>query len=242
MKKRLLKAGLLSLSLLSLASCGMLDDVTSTASDNTSVQTTNEETKYEMLDSQAYVWTDSINSKWIKMVVPVKNTGNTNLYLNDISIDIESSSGKLLDSKSYINGYPEVIKPGEIGYYYDETTINFTDTTVKLVPHLDVEKAKFTPVRYNVSDIDITDTDYMGAKIVGRVENNTSSDGTLVYVVANLFDADDKLISSCFTILDDTLKAGAKVGFNMMPYSYRDFKAEDVKRYETYAYPTEFNW
>lgn len=70
------------------------------------------------------------------MVVPVTNTGEANLYLDDCSIDIESSTGLLLKTMSYINGYPEYIKPGETGYYYEETTVDFTATNGVAVPNV----------------------------------------------------------------------------------------------------------
>jgi len=79
-------------------------------------------------------------------------------------------------------------------------------------------------------------------KILGRVENNTSKKGTLVYVVANLFDADGKLICCVYTILENDLSAGSKVGFEMSTYSYTNFAIDDIASYEVYAYPTQFNY
>lgn len=196
---------------------------------------------YEVGTPTIDIWTDSIYSRWMKVAIPVTNNGETNLYLDDISVDIEDVNGKLLQTKSYISGYPEYIKPGETGYYYDETTCDFAETNVKVVPNLHVEKAKNDVIRYNICDVSINNDTYSGVKIIGRVQNNTTTKGTLVKVVANLFDKDGKLICNCFTYLDNDLEVDTKVGFSISPFAFRNVKAEDVASYEIYAYPQQFN-
>ena len=198
--------------------------------------------KYEVGTPIVTQWTDSINSKWIKVAVPVTNTGEANLYLDDCSIDIESSTGSLLKTISYINGYPEYIKPGETGYYYEETTVDFTATNVVAVPNVQVEKATNDVIRYDITDVTINSDAYNGVKVMGRVQNNTTAKGTLVKVAANLFDSNGKLICNCFTYLENDLNAGSKVGFTITPFAYDDFAPSDVVSYEIYAYPTQFNW
>lgn len=164
------------------------------------------------------------------------------MYLDDCTIDIESSNGSLLETISYVNGYPEYIKPGETGYYYEVTTVDFSATDVVAVPNVQVEKGTNDVIRYDITDITITTDTYNGVKVMGRVQNNTSSNGTLVKVAANLFDVNGNLICNCFTYLENDLVVGAKVGFSMTPFAFRNFTPEDVASYEVYAYPTQFNW
>ena len=57
---------------------------------------------------------------------------------------------------------------------------------------------------------------------MGRVENKTSKKGTLVYVAANLFDSNGILICNCFTILDNDLNVGDKIGFTCTPFAFRN--------------------
>ncbi len=120
------------------------------------------------------MWTDSIGSNWMRVAIPVTNTGTADLYLGSCSVDIENASGQLLQTISYISAYPEYIKPGETGYYYEETTRSFTDTNVKVVPHVDVKKATNDVIRYEVSDVSIQEDTLCGVKtgmkIIGRVE------------------------------------------------------------------------
>ena len=198
--------------------------------------------KYEVGTPTVTIWTNSINSKWIKVGVPITNTGTADLYLNDCSIDIESSTGTLLKTMTYISGYPEYIKPGETGYYYDETTVDFSETNVVAVPNVQVEKATNDVIRYTISDVTITSDTYNGIKVMGRVQNNTTSKGTLVKVAANLFDSNGKLICNCFTYLENDLSAGSKVGFTITPFAYTKVTPSDVASYEVYAYPTQYNW
>ena len=45
-----------------------------------------------------------------------------------------------------------------------------------------------------------------------------------------------------YTYLENDLAVGAKVGFSMTPYSFRDFTPEDVASYVIYGYPMQLNW
>ena len=198
--------------------------------------------KYELGESTIDTWTDSIGSKWMKIAVPITNTGTADLYLDDISVDIETSTGTLLATKSMINGYPEYIKPGETGYYYTATSRDFTETNVKVVPHVNAEKATNDVLRYKITDVSISADQYYGVKVMGRVENTTNKKGSMDKIAACLFDANGKLICVAYTYLNDDLTVGGKVGFSMTPYAFRNFTPEDVASYEVYGYPIQFNW
>lgn len=243
MRKNKLLLGTLLLALaFPLASCGILADSISNSVGSTGSSTIKKEMKYEVGTANVDSWTDSIGTTWIKYAVPVKNTGDINIYLGSMSVDIESSTGNLLKTESMISVYPSFIKPGEIAYYYDETIVDFDTTDIKIVPHVDVNRATSEIIRYEISDLSITNDKYSGVKVMGRVENNTSKKGTFVYVVANLFDSNDKLICNCFTILDNDLDVGDKIGFTCKPSAFRNITPDDVFRYEVYAYPLQFNF
>lgn len=201
---------------------------------------------YEVGTPSIYIWTNSISARWMKVSIPVTNTGTADLYLDSASIDIESKSGQLLQTKSLIDGYPEYIKPGETGYFYVETQAKFTDDDVNVIPHVEVEKATNDVIRYDISDVSIQEYLLSGAsygiEVIGRVENKTSKKGTLVKIAAHLFDAEGNLICVCYNYLDNDLKANDKVGFTLSSYSFRDITPGDVASYEIYAYPTQFNF
>jgi hypothetical protein len=256
MKKRII-LGMMLASTFALASCDLLnessDDTTpkKTETETTKPSKTEDKTitpsetkkemKYEVGTATIDSWTNSSNSTWVKITVPVKNTGDVDIYLGDMSADIESSTGSLLKTKSMINAYPDYIKPGETAYYYGETRADFETTGIKVVPHVDIHKSSNDVIRYDINDVSINEDSLYGVKVMGRVENKTSKNGTLVYIAANLFDSNDKLITNCYTILDKDLNAGDKIGFTCTPFAYLECKPSDVARYEIYAYPTQFN-
>ena len=196
---------------------------------------------YEIGTPTVDIWTNSIGSKWMKIAIPVTNTGTADLYMGSCTADIENESGSLLQTVSYINCYPDYIKPGETGYYYEETTCDFNNTNAKVVPHIEIEEATNDVIRYEISDVSINSDLYNGIKILGRVENKTSKKGSLVILSASLFNSNGNLICNCFTYLDNELKVNDKVGFTLTTYAYDDIKPEDVASYEIYAYPTQFN-
>lgn len=252
MKNKLFAGVLFLVGVLSLTSCDFLDEgtsgdgITANASNfsddySKSSSSAKRKMKYEVGKANVDSWTNSIGTTWIKFSVPVTNTGNVDIYLENMAVDIESSTGTLLTTNSMVNAYPDYIKPGETAYYYDETMVDFDTNGIRVIPHVDVHKSSNEVIRYDISDVSITDDKYNGIKIIGRVENKTAKKGTLVYVSANLFDSNDKLICNCFTILENDLNAGDKVGFTCKPFAYTDFTPTDVARYEIYAYPTQFN-
>lgn len=200
------------------------------------------EAEYKIGDAVASVRTDSIGSTYVTVSWSVKNTGTTNLYLKSSTADVENSKGELEDTISMINGYPDVIKPGETGYYYESSLYDGkAKSDLKLIPHADIEKASVDCIRYKISEVKVTDEQYLGAKILGRVENTTDETGSLVEVAAILFDSNGKLIGTEFTYLDNDLAAGDKVAFECSSLN-TELKASDIAKYEVYAYPTQYNW
>ncbi len=200
------------------------------------------EAEYTIGDTVASVSTDSIGSKYIQVYFTVKNTGKVNLFLESGSADIENSSGSLEDTVDMISAYPNVIKPGETGYYYERTLYDGDATSgLKAIAHPDVEKASVDCIRYSVSDVSVKDEQYSGAKVIGRVENTTDEKSETVEVAAILFDKNNKLIGVEYTYLDDGLAAGDKRAFECSPLR-TDLKASNIATYKVYAYPNQYNW
>ncbi|MBQ5969842.1 MAG: hypothetical protein IJL52_06955 [Clostridia bacterium] len=202
-----------------------------------------EGTNYEVLDGTVRTWKNSIGTTWISVAVPVKNTGNDNLYLSSATIDVEDADGKLVKTMDLVSVYPQVLLPGETAYYYDETTLEDMEPTDELVaiPHVAVEKAKVDCIRYEVTELAVKDGEYDGASVTGRVENTTDEAESSVYIVALLFDKNDNLIVQQVDILDNELQPGEKIGFKTTNLGF-DVKASDVARYEVYAFPHQYQF
>ncbi|MBQ7500283.1 MAG: hypothetical protein IJT91_05265 [Clostridia bacterium] len=197
---------------------------------------------YEIGEGSTFVWTNSVGSRWIRIAVPITNTGSENLYLSSSTIDVEDADGTLVQSFPFVGAYPQVLRPGETAYYYEETLYDASQTEgLKVIPHIDAEKATVDCIRYDVSEIKITDTGFLGARVVGSVENNTGEDGTAVYITANLFDSDGNIIGRQFTILIDDLKAGEKTVFESGSLGL-NLKSADIASYEVYAFEYQYQF
>lgn len=203
-----------------------------------------EAASWEVGEATITTWTDSIGSRWAQIICPVTNTGTKNLYLSTGTMDLEDADGHLVDSLSMVSVFPDVIQPDETGYYYEETILDEgTPEGLSVLPHVKVKEATIDCIRYDVSEVNVADEQYGGIKITGRVANSTDEDASLVYVTAFLYDSEDHMIASAFTILTDDLVAGDKVGFSMSTFSAPDtLTAGSVDHYEVYAYPTQYQF
>ena len=216
---------------------------TSEAADTTAA-VTDGEPKFELGEASSRIWKDSINSVWIQFSAPIKNTGDTDLYLSACAADLEDKDGKLVDTFDLVSAYPQIIKPGETGYYYEETTLDGKDVQdYKVVVHPDVKESRCECIRFDVSDAEVKDTDYYGIEVLGRVKNTTSETQSSVYVSVCLFYKDNKLIGHCTDMLTNDLLAGEQVSFKASGLSLPDdVKAKDVASTEIVAYPFQYSF
>ena len=211
-------------------------------------ETEKKEVSWEVGEGSAKMWKDSIGASWVQIIVPVVNNGSKNLYLSTGKVDLEDTNGKLVKSCDMVNSYPDIIQPGETGYYYNETTLDGVDVQeLKVVPHFDVKESKRDCIRLDISEVSVKNNELlghvMGISVDGRVENKTSEEQKMVYVSANFFDADKKLIGHAFTIMTDDIAAGDKIGFSMNTLSTLDgLTADNIASYEVIAYPLQMQF
>lgn len=241
----------------SLSACGIITDNSpstvpeqsetpeSTSTPTPSETKDSEKSIYEVTYSNATSYKDSIGTIWVQAIFEVENTGTTALYMSAGAYDLEDSDGKLIKSSSLISVFPEVIEPGEKAYYYEETTLDdlADETELKIIPRPKAEKAKVDNIRYAVSDISLSGDEYGDMKMLGRVENTSDKDESMVYIAAILFDKNEKPIGQIFTIISEELKSGDKIGFEMSSFSLPEYVTIDsIKKYEVFAYPVQFQF
>lgn len=195
------------------------------------------ETVVENYDYTSY---SSVTHK-IKMYTPITNNGNVAIYISSCTMDIEDSAGNLKATYSYLDVMPNIIRPGETAYVYEDRTYE-GDVFTGLVgiPHLTIKNAKSANSnRYALSEIQIESDDYYSFHIIGRMTNNTSNKTSLVYVVFNIFDKNNNFYATLYDIITDDLNPGESIGFkaNCIDLLYhKDFKISDIGRYEAFAY------
>ena len=196
---------------------------------------------YEITDTKFNYYQNSINRTEYYGFVEITNTGTKNIYLKDCTFDLEDNDGHLLRSDSFISSCPDVIAPGEKGYFYNSigsTSIDegvSLDNGIKLSPTYKIEEAKGDIVEYPVSDTDMRSDDNGNIKVTGRVTNNTTEDDSMLYVNILLLDKDSKvLLITGTTVLN--LTAGSTQSFEGSTlFSDDTVKPEQVASYKVIA-------
>ena len=210
---------------------------------------TTSEIRYEITDTSFNYYTNSIGNVEFYGIVEITNTGNTSIYLDDRSFDLEDNDGHLLQSESaFVSSCPDIIAPGEKGYIYNGMGANLldkdvsTDNGLKLVPHYKVEKAKGDIIEYDVTDTAIRKGDYGGAKVTGRVTNNSGKNDSLFYINVLFKDASGKVLTIAGTnILDFT--AGSTTSFEVnSAYGNETINYGDIANYEVVARKAYFQF
>lgn len=222
---------------------------------NTTASGTPEQTKeqtvdaYEITYQNCVVYRDSIDQICCYAIVEVKNTGTVNLYLDDATFDFEDKNGELLATYStMISSDPDIIAPGEKGYFYCNTGILKGEidenTEYNFVPHLKVKQSKNEIIRYEITETSITEGGMLSpATVIGRIKNNTDDDAGLVWVAVVFFREDGTPIAACGTNVTD-LKAGEQTSFDADAVWLMDLNLNyfDIARYEVYACKTQYQF
>ena len=212
------------------------EDTTQETNDNNKTEKNSEtrEMDYEITDTGFEYYTNSIGDVEYYGYVELTNTGGCDIYLNDCTFDLEDNDGHLLQSDSYISHCPEVISPGEKGYFYNGLGSNLIDPGVSLdngvtlVPQMKLKEATGRPVSFPVSDVDVHEDNIGYLKVTGRVENTTDEDVSLVGVKIIFLDSAGKAIAFNSTTITE-IAAGGKASFDVSTMFANDnLKLENI--------------
>ena len=173
--------------------------------------------------------------------IAVKNISNSSLFLDDISVDIETKDGKLAAVIGNVSAHPQVIAPGETAYYYSNSAVSNINAMqdYRMSYDLNIKKSIKGPIRLSTSDVTITKNYVWEAGAVGRITNNTPSSISPCYISIVLFDKNKKLIGCEHDVIYDEIAPGATKSFDMS-FLYFDGKYEDIAFFEIYAYPYQY--
>lgn len=217
-----------------------------TAGETTEATTTTEEEKasYEITHTTFTHYKTSTKREKYCGVVEIKNTGNTYIYLSSCTFDFEDNDGHLLQADDMISKAPDVIAPGEFGYFFHDGLIDegvSLKNGIKLVPTFTVDvckKGQEAIVDYDVSDLAIRDNNHgWGLKVTGRLTNNTSeaTNSIDVMVVVVFFDKKGEILDIGFTYANE-MPAGGKTSFEVTTlFGNKKVKKKDVAEYKVIA-------
>lgn len=176
------------------------------------------------------------NSRYC-FIQPVTNTGNVPLYLKKCTLDIEDENGHLLLTESFISNCPDVISPGETGYFYNSFSTNDAvknASSIVAVPKLEIIESDEEPIVYQISDTSITQGNF-SPSVVGRITNNTREDDSLVYVQAIFYGENGNVIHITGTNIVNLL-AGQTQSFEIsILTSDENVSYENIANYEIIA-------
>ena len=205
--------------------------------------------KYEFTDLRFEYYENSIGDTEYYGIVGVKNTGNSSIYMDNCTFDLEDNNGHLLQTDSYISNTPDVILPGETGYFYNSVGSALlndgvsTENGLRLVAQITLKKATGTATNYTVSDTSITSSDQERYfTITGRITNNTAEDVSYLYINIVLYDAVGNVIGISGTSVND-LYAGATVSFDWKSLFINDnITAKEVANFKIIAQDSYYQW
>ena len=197
--------------------------------------------EYKVTNQSFNYYKNSIGDYEYHGIIEITNTGKSNLYLGECKFNLEDNGGHLLQVDTFISTCPDIIAPGEKGYFYNglgSTTIDegvSLANGIKLVPEMEVKVADDPIVDYEVSDTSMKKGSIGEMKIVGRVENKTSEEDSLLYIEAILYDAKGKVLAITGTNITD-LKPNSKTGFEISTGFIDDtVKPEQIKSFKVIA-------
>lgn len=210
-----------------------------------------EKARYEYMvgetTAEIYTYTPTYGDakEYIRLVTPLKNTGNRNIYCSSSTYDIEDSNGNVLQSIDSVSCEPTILKPGETAYYYDE--VEYTGSIksgVKAIPHPTIKKATYTKcIRYDVSNVTFNDDRAYGLKALGKITNNTETTSSWIIAAIHVFDKKGDFVITLDASTRKAISPKESISFSassLNGFLHKDFTANDVGRYEAVAY--EWDW
>lgn len=212
-----------------------------TAGEIETVTKSQQEAEVQIIYSDLTTWEDSIGTQWYTAVVEVENDGNSSIMLSSATMDVEDESGALAGIIDLGRSVPEIIEPGEIGYYIATNILDYTvPNGHRLNPHIKAE-AHDEPTRYPISDISIKDTDYNGVKATCRVENNTDKSISSPRVSIILLGEDNHAVARIMTYAGE-FAPGERIGVECSALTMAPgITADSISGYVAVAEPM-FQW
>lgn len=203
---------------------------------------------YEITDIGFKHWTSRFSGEWYRAYVEITNTGTQNIYMKDCVFDFEDNNGHLLKSDNFISNCPDIIAPGEKGYFYQRTS-SFKgvplENGVRLMPTVTVIPTRDEPLDYEVSDVSLREGTF-GPTVTGRVKNTSDKDDNLFYIEVIYYDSDGKVLDITGTTLlnftaGSTMSfeiSGMMLGEDVTMEAIADYRVMSRASYYQYSQPT----
>lgn len=193
---------------------------------------------FKVTDQRLNVYRNRAEEFWGQVITAVQNTGDAPIYLQDSTFHITDAEGKSLASDTTVSAYPQIVAPGETGYYYAETyleTESAEGLTLEFTPQVSVSAQQ--AVTYTVENPDLQDSRYGGMELCVTLSNSAAQDTRHYCVAVLLFDAEGKLLGQFYDVPSVKVPAGGSAVLELSSYMLPDTvtKAE-IADYRILAY------
>lgn len=193
---------------------------------------------FKVTDQRLNVYRNRAEEFWGQVISAVQNTGDAPIYLQDSTFHITDAEGKSLASDTTVSAYPQIVAPGETGYYYAETyleTESAEGLTLEFTPQVSVSAQQ--AVTYTVENPDLQDSRYGGMELRVTLSNSAAQDTRHYCVAVLLFDAEGKLLGQFYDVPSVKVPAGGSAVLELSSYMLPDTvtKAE-IADYRILAY------
>lgn len=216
------------------------------------VGSSTKELSYEVVDSGIEYWKE-YDTPQVFAFIAIKNTDTKPIYMKDCNFEYEDDTGHLLETATMVSSTPDVISPGEVGYFYvSGVNGGYLNESIDLSKGLNLY-AQFTLQEsheevepFTVLDTALTYSDFFGTKtptITGRIRNTTDKDyESFTYINFVLKNKDGKVIWIEGTNVDG-LYSGATVGVTNEMMFVPDFVNEKtIDSFEIIAKPHYYQY
>lgn len=170
---------------------------------------------YSVSNCQAYAYRTDSGTICAFLTATVTNTGTDMLFLDYAECTLTDAAGETVAYADYVAAYPQIIAPGEKGYYCEVISLDVAEAdefSLSIAENIVTTDA--APTQYDVSEVRVETSPYGYAVSSGTVKNNTPADGELVCVCTLLFTAEEIPCGFILGYLDRALKSGESAEFS----------------------------
>lgn len=194
-------------------------------------------------DATSFVYTsrNALGNLWARGIVAVTNDGKEPMLLDYGTFTYCDKDGNEILTVEDVMGYPQVLLPGERGYYYDESRVDTDASELTLRSDLPTKAATDAQtVRYEVTDGRVSDWQYGGLRFTGTMTNDSDQTASLVCVCVAVYGEDSELpLCVLTTLLTDPIGAGQSTEIEIGNTLLSDLTAADISDFTVTAYPLQ---
>lgn len=190
-------------------------------------------------DQWAYSYADDAGRIWAMGFAKVTNDTDSPILTEPCTFRFCDESGAELFTARDVSCYPQVLRVGETGYYFEIVETGLAEATPLKLTVEGGEPVTFKGgVRYETVNVSMANSPYGGILISGEVRNSTPDTGELVCIAAIVYDAGDRPLCVLSTILGEALPADALAGFSLENYDLPpELNVSEAAGFEIFAYP-----